>query len=163
MTKLCAFCGKPIPPDRTSPNVKYCSTACARKADSQKRREYIIRRNSNLSKIRWSIYTAYNQQCALCGWKVGNTLWDNRSRYIESGGNEIHHIVPAREGGKETFDNLILLCPNHHKQADLGYISREELRRHTISEERAKELERERARHNTCAEAICKAIEEARP
>lgn len=43
-------------------------------------------------------------------------------------GNELHHIVPISEGGANDDSNLILLCPNHHKQADMGIISKEDLR-----------------------------------
>ena len=42
---------------------------------------------------------------------------------------EIHHIVPVSEGGSGELDNLIMLCPNCHKKADYGVITREELRK----------------------------------
>jgi endogenous inhibitor of DNA gyrase (YacG/DUF329 family) len=41
---------------------------------------------------------------------------------------EVHHIMPRRQGGPDTLDNLITLCPNHHTMADRGLISVEELR-----------------------------------
>jgi hypothetical protein len=28
---------------------------------------------------------------------------------------EAHHVIPVERGGKTEFDNLILLCPRHHK------------------------------------------------
>ncbi len=40
---------------------------------------------------------------------------------------EIHHIVPRSEGGKNTASNLIVLCPNCHRKADRGVISRSKL------------------------------------
>ena len=33
---------------------------------------------------------------------------------------EAHHILPVRLGGLTTFENLVLLCPNHHELADSG-------------------------------------------
>lgn len=33
---------------------------------------------------------------------------------------------------KTATDNLILLCPNHHKQANIGIISIEEIRKYII-------------------------------
>ena len=40
---------------------------------------------------------------------------------------EIHHIVPRSEGGKNTAGNLIVLCPNCHRKADRGVLSRSKL------------------------------------
>tara|TARA_Y100001970_G_scaffold292291_1_gene432950 strand:+ start:15 stop:575 length:561 start_codon:yes stop_codon:yes gene_type:complete len=40
---------------------------------------------------------------------------------------EIHHIVPRSEGGKNTTGNLIVLCPNCHRKADHGVLSRSKL------------------------------------
>jgi 5-methylcytosine-specific restriction endonuclease McrA len=40
---------------------------------------------------------------------------------------EIHHIIPRSEGGPNLAKNLIVLCPNCHKKADLGIISRSKL------------------------------------
>ncbi len=33
---------------------------------------------------------------------------------------EVAHIKAVSEGGKSTIGNLIVLCPNHHKEFDLG-------------------------------------------
>jgi predicted restriction endonuclease len=33
---------------------------------------------------------------------------------------EAAHIKPKHLKGGETLDNIILLCPNHHKEFDLG-------------------------------------------
>mgnify|MGYP000569686996 CR=1 FL=1 len=33
---------------------------------------------------------------------------------------EAAHIDPKRDKGKETLENILLLCPNHHKEFDLG-------------------------------------------
>lgn len=35
---------------------------------------------------------------------------------------DVHHIVPRSEGGTDEPSNLITLCPNHHRMADLGLI-----------------------------------------
>jgi hypothetical protein len=41
---------------------------------------------------------------------------------------EIHHIKPRREGGPNEPENLIVLCPNCHENADREAISRSKLR-----------------------------------
>lgn len=33
---------------------------------------------------------------------------------------ETHHVVPLSEGGPDRLDNVVALCPNHHREAHLG-------------------------------------------
>jgi hypothetical protein len=33
---------------------------------------------------------------------------------------EVAHIAPVRAGGRSVLGNLLVLCPNHHKEFDLG-------------------------------------------
>ncbi|WP_175852466.1 EVE domain-containing protein [Burkholderia cepacia] len=33
---------------------------------------------------------------------------------------EVHHIVPLSEGGVDTIENVVCLCPTHHKEAHFG-------------------------------------------
>jgi predicted restriction endonuclease len=33
--------------------------------------------------------------------------------------SEVHHIWPLGEGGLDNFDNMIVLCPNHHAEFDM--------------------------------------------
>ncbi len=33
---------------------------------------------------------------------------------------EVAHIKPVRKGGRSVLGNLLVLCPNHHKEFDLG-------------------------------------------
>jgi predicted HNH restriction endonuclease len=33
---------------------------------------------------------------------------------------EVHHILPLAEGGMDTLENAICLCPGHHKEAHFG-------------------------------------------
>lgn len=59
---------------------------------------------------------------------MGEELIATNNRIQYAYGNEIHDIIAVRDGGKASFDNLILLYPNHYKQADLGLLPIEELR-----------------------------------
>ena len=51
-------------------------------------------------------------KCQLCG---NSILKKNGSRYIEAA-----HIQPKKQKGCETPENILILCPNHHKEFDLG-------------------------------------------
>lgn len=47
---------------------------------------------------------------------------------------DVHHITPREDGGPNDSENLIVLCPNCHRKADRGVISRSKLR-YAISED----------------------------
>lgn len=51
-------------------------------------------------------------KCQLCGVSIKKK---DGSYYIEAA-----HIKPKHQKGAETPDNIILLCPNHHKEFDFG-------------------------------------------
>lgn len=53
-----------------------------------------------------------NYECQICHQFI---LTRNGSRYIEAA-----HITPKRHHGPELPQNLLILCPNHHKEFDLG-------------------------------------------
>lgn len=55
-----------------------------------------------------------DRQCEYCGESVDQP--------------DVHHIVPRSEGGLNERSNLIVLCPNCHRKADSGLISRSKLR-----------------------------------
>jgi hypothetical protein len=46
-------------------------------------------------------------------------------RHIEV---EVHHILFVEEGGRDTYDNLIALCPNCHTMVHNGRIDKKALR-----------------------------------
>ncbi len=69
----------------------------------------------------------YDCRCAICGWHIP-TITPKNKQY--QGGCELHHIISYKEGGRETIDNLILLCPNCHKTADCGILTPADLRQY---------------------------------
>lgn len=54
----------------------------------------------------------YSPRCMICGWDIAV---------------DVHHIIPRRHGGTNDPENLIILCPNHHRMADLAMIATDEL------------------------------------
>lgn len=51
-------------------------------------------------------------ECQICGKFI---LKKNGDHYVEAA-----HIKGKSKGGPETPDNILILCPNHHKEFDLG-------------------------------------------
>ena len=51
-------------------------------------------------------------KCQICGSSI---IKKDGTEYIEAA-----HIKPKHQKGKEILSNIILLCPNHHKEFDLG-------------------------------------------
>lgn len=51
-------------------------------------------------------------KCQICGTTI---IKKDGNKYIEAA-----HIKAKHQKGRETLDNIILLCPNHHKEFDLG-------------------------------------------
>jgi len=117
---------------KTSNNVKRCER-CKRLKYAN--REKISKRGYTIGMIKHKVITLYSGSCAICNWKATDELLTIRGNTFYSFGCEIHHIEPVSNGGDESLSNLILLCPNHHKQADLGIISKEELRAYQIPAE----------------------------
>ncbi|MFB6200107.1 MAG: HNH endonuclease [Candidatus Nanohaloarchaea archaeon] len=54
-----------------------------------------------------------DQQCEWCGEDIDAP--------------EVHHITPRSEGGSNDRSNLIVLCPNCHRKADKGVMSKSKL------------------------------------
>jgi len=53
----------------------------------------------------------YNNKCQVCGETF--IIPGSQDYYSES-----HHIIPLREGGGDTFNNIIIVCPTCHKKFD---------------------------------------------
>lgn len=120
----CIHCGNSfyVKPHRHK-KAKYCSRACfhaQRFGRSLRAGEKNIegtnnpnyKGTSNLVTARLTGRKHLGTKCMICGW---DEITD------------IHHIIPRRHGGTNNIENLIVLCPNHHRLADIGRISQAEL------------------------------------
>lgn len=77
--------------------------------------EYIEIRGLQIKRRNWIISLIkkfYDYKCQVCNTSIKKK---NGDFYIEAA-----HITAKRLKGHETLDNIILLCPNHHKEFDLG-------------------------------------------
>lgn len=110
--KQCKHCGNTffVYPYR-SRIAEFCSRDCFY--------EYKVKKTDGNYKnyradIRPSYFRNFPKKCAICDFDIVVSL---------------HHIVPKSEGGADSFENLIPLCPNHHALADRGLIGKAELNR----------------------------------
>jgi len=116
MEMPCAYCGVMI---RGNPSrflhergtKRYCSKECGWHAAERSGEEIFLAvsplRNFNDQRRD----ELYGTKCVLCGF----------DRFIEYA-----HIIPRREGGTIHPDNMLVLCPNHHRLFDGGALDEEE-------------------------------------
>lgn len=87
-------------------DAKYCSSKC----------KLVVYRR--LQKAEQSSIKTFQRilsflPCELCGWKEST--------------RDLHHIISVFKKGKTTLDNLICLCPNHHRMVHRNLISQDTL------------------------------------
>ena len=103
--------------------AKFCSRACAHatRFGQQSPSEHKgmpgnsnpnFRGTNNATTARENAIKFFGKRCMICGW----------AEVVD-----VHHIIPRRHGGTNNLDNLIVLCPNHHRLADLKRITDTEL------------------------------------
>jgi len=54
-------------------------------------------------------------KCQICGTSIKKK---DKKNYVEAA-----HITTKKDKGTETPDNILILCPNHHKEFDLGLVN----------------------------------------
>ena len=67
------------------------------------------------SKLVLKLKKEYKNICQVCGYKIQKS---NGEYY-----SEVHHFWPLQYGGEDTKNNMLVLCPNHHKEFDLCSIA----------------------------------------
>jgi hypothetical protein len=80
------------------------------------RQETMVQRIIRDTEIARALKLRHRNQCQICG--VAVPLWYDLT-YAEA-----HHIRPLGHPhkGPDSLSNMIILCPNHHAQCDLGAI-----------------------------------------
>jgi hypothetical protein len=101
---VCKHCSKEF--KSVSNYSKYCSKLC-------KAKNYRIKKKSNNPFDRKLEELIREYPCEICNW----------SEYTR----DVHHIIPVSKDGKSVINNLISLCPNHHKMADHNLFSQDYL------------------------------------
>lgn len=102
---------------------KFCSRRCASIArfgksngrDVSGPRNPNYRATGNRTTARQVAFARYPRACIVCGF---------------ADAVDVHHITPRRHGGTNEPSNLVVLCPNHHRLADLGTLTTDDLIRY---------------------------------
>ncbi len=116
MLKTCSICGRIHDFDKVCYNSKYKRSTKQNKFRSsyiwQEKRDEIRERDMNL--------------CQVCIRDKYNTDYMYNFKSLE-----VHHIIPIEEDYSRRLDsyNLITLCNMHHRMAEEGIITREELQK----------------------------------
>ena len=105
---ICKFCGRAF--TSISSTSKFCSKSC-------KSKHYYYKQKTS-AYIPVKVYLQ-KLSCEICGWSICTT--------------DIHHITKVSDGGKNTFENLISLCPNCHRMAHRNLLSKNDLSQITKS------------------------------
>lgn len=103
-THKCKHCGDKFMSH--SKYSKYCSQSC-------KLKNYRVKKKSTNMYDSQLEDTIREYSCEICNWNECT--------------RDVHHIIPVAKGGKSIYTNLISLCPNHHKMADLKLLSQDYL------------------------------------
>lgn len=143
VNKICGNCGKQFQADsreHNRGNAKYCSLSCVAIARIYKKnikRNCVYCRNSFLAGSVEAKYCSksckaknYRKQqitneyhtktlqrilkhlsCEICGWNEAP--------------RDLHHIIPVSDGGKNKLNNVIIVCPNHHRMFHNNLVSEE--------------------------------------
>jgi hypothetical protein len=100
---ICKHCGNSF---NSSQIAKYCSISCKAKNYRYKRRSGNFY-DKQLGKIIKEL------PCEICNWQEAS--------------RDVHHIIPVSENGKTVIENLISLCPNHHRMVHSNLFSQDYL------------------------------------
>lgn len=111
-SKACDVCGRVFVKKQSESRTywdtkRFCGRKCKGIDHSRQMRKGILR--SSGSAFRTAARNYLNPSCYACGWNAASC--------------DVAHIVP----GLDRLDNVVMLCPNHHRMYDQGLISRDEI------------------------------------
>ena len=118
ITKVCKVCGRTFEVPLSRADARFCSKRCAALGPNNPAFKGGFFKST--SQFRRFVRSLIPNRCIICGWDEASC--------------DVCHIIPKREGGTDSLDNVVILCPNHHRMLDEGKIPREMLR-HKASEQ----------------------------
>ncbi len=98
--KNCKNCGNMFQGSSSSPNQIYCSNGCQRQYYRKTYLEKVKNGQIAILKLRFEVLKRDGFSCQYCG---RNPKEDKIKLNID-------HIIPRKEGGKDSYENLITSC-----------------------------------------------------
>lgn len=115
LTKNCEVCGIEFSYYASvRPQAAYCSASCKSTGHSRKITGRIQASFGDRSTFTKSMRRFFYDRCAICGWDQAPC--------------DVCHIEARKDGGEDALDNVVMLCPNHHRLFDLGRIPVDQIR-----------------------------------
>ena len=74
----------------------------------------------------------YENKCQICNYSF--------PQYVKSGYSEVHHVWPMADEGDDDFDNMLVLCPNHHTEFDYKIIQFNKLKNNIIEDLKGRKI-----------------------
>lgn len=98
---------KKITPKKFNPNEKIIGPAKRSKSE-------VWRFVRNQDKV-LHLKNLYQNKCQICGYTFEHNANQKNGFY-----SEVHHYNPLKKQADDDFENMIVLCPNHHAEFDYG-------------------------------------------
>lgn len=104
---ICSTCDKAIwrrPSQLAKNSIYFCDRHC--QSEYRRTHQWKISndRPTSWKKLALKIKEERGNKCELCGWKEANC--------------DVAHKIPRSQGGQDTRENALVLCPNHHRVYD---------------------------------------------
>lgn len=95
------------------PGRKYCTAKCRyiHLASTKPKKIYMSITTRRSQSFRVAIRKLLIDKCVICDWTETK--------------NDICHIKAVKDGGPNTLDNIVMMCPNHHRLFDSGKLALE--------------------------------------
>jgi hypothetical protein len=101
---ICKHCSREF--FSSNQKTKMCSLSC-------KQKNYRLRSKSQNTSIKQFYKLFEKVPCEICQWSEAP--------------RDLHHITSVAQGGKNELNNLISVCPNHHRMIHTNLISKDDL------------------------------------
>ena len=97
---ICEKCGISFESKKIRDGRKHHCKDCKRKVPHHNKSNSLLECSKRTVQ---KIVKRANKGCSICGWNEASC--------------DLHHIIPTFQGGSDTDDNAVILCPNHHRMA----------------------------------------------
>lgn len=104
---ICSSCDKAIYRKKSQlekNTIFFCNRHCQTEWKRTHKWTISNKRPSSWKKLALLIKEERGNKCEKCGWAEANC--------------DVAHIIPRSKGGKDTRENALVLCPNHHRILD---------------------------------------------